>query len=83
MANKRVEDMLKHPETITADHKCNFGSPHLKFEGLIVALGMHTDFNAVVKRGLQLAIREFKRTNKAQFEALMKQHGGSLGKKKG
>lgn len=83
MGFKHVEEILKHPELINAKHHCDFGSPLLKREGLIVALGMHMDFNSVVKHGLQLAIRDFKRRNKAAYDSLMKQYGGELSKKKG
>jgi len=83
MSFQRVEDTLNKPESIGPKHLCNFGSPHVKLEGLIVALGMNVDFNTVVKQGLQLIVRDFKRKNKAKYDALMKQYGGVLGKKKG
>lgn len=83
MGFKRVEDSLNDPKSITPRHNTNLGSPLLKLEGLVVAKGLNTDFNSVMKRGLQLVINEFKRKEKAKYDALMKEYGGILGKKRG
>lgn len=82
MAYRRVEDILKDPKSINPKQHVNLGSPFLKLEGLIVAKGLDIDFNQVLKRGLQLAIKEFKRNNKAEYDAMLKEYGGLLGKKK-
>jgi hypothetical protein len=80
MANKRVDDMLKHPETLTPKHNCDFGEA-LKWQGLLVAKALSVDFNHVVKQGLQLMVKDYKRKNKAEWDALNKQYS-LFGKKK-
>lgn len=82
MGYKTVEDMLKDPRAISAAHNCNFGAL-LKLEGLVVAKIMGEDFNATVKRALRLAIKECRRNHKGEYDALMKEYAGGLGKKKG
>ncbi len=82
MGYKSVEEILKDPKGVTPRHNFNFGNLFLKLEALIVAKGMNMDLNAVLKHGAQLAIKEFKRKNKAEYDALMKKYGGVLGKDK-
>lgn len=83
MGYKSVEEILKDPKSIKPRHNFNFGNSFLKLETAIVAKGLNTDLNAVLKHGAQLAIKEFKRNNKAEYDALMKKYGGVLGKDKG
>lgn len=83
MGFRSVDDILKHPETITPRHNIDFGSAYLKFEGLIAAKIEVTDFNSMIKRGLQLVIKETKRKHKREWEAEIKLHAGAVGKLKG
>lgn len=82
MSYRTVEDMLSDPKIINPRHNTNLGSPLLKLEGLIVAMIENSDFNTVLKRGLRTEIDTCKRKNKAKFDALMKEYGGLLGRKK-
>jgi CRISPR/Cas system CMR-associated protein Cmr5 small subunit len=83
MAFKSVEDLLKDPKHLNARHNINFGSSFLKLESLIVAKGLNITLNSLLVRGVQLAIKEFKRNNKPEYDALMKKYGGVMGKDKG
>lgn len=83
MGYRSVEDILKHPETITPRHNIHFGSVRLKFEGLIAAKLEMTDLNDMIKRGLQLAIKECRRKRKKEWDAELKLHAGVISKLKG
>lgn len=74
MANKRVDDMLKHPESIPAEHTCNFGDPYLKYRGIVAAKIYGCDFNAIVRIALDRFVQETHRKRKAEFEGLLKQY---------
>ncbi len=74
MANKRVEDMLKHPELIPVEHTCNFGDPYLKFRGILAAKLHGCDFNTIVKMALSQFLETTQKKRKPEFEALLRQY---------
>lgn len=79
---KKVEDLLRDAKNLRSDHNCNFGDPIVKFQALLVAKGMRSSLNAVIKHGIQLAIHEYKRKNQDEWDAMMKEYGGFIPKKK-
>ena len=82
MANKRVDDMLKHPESIPVEHTCNFGDRYLKYKGVIAAKLLDRDFNAVAKMALEQFVQDLQTKRKAEFDGLLKMYPYQAAKKK-
>lgn len=73
MANRQVDDMLKHPESIRPQHTCNFGDPYLKFRGLVAAKLYGCDFNTLIRMALDQFLQSTQKKRGAEFEALLRQ----------
>lgn len=82
MAKKRIDDMLKNPESIPIEHTCNFGDQYLKYKGIIAAKLLDRDFNAIAKMALDAFVQDLQAKRKAEFDGLLKMYPYRAAKKK-